>query len=1027
MGTLKTRKASYLPVRYRALVPGGERHNALETLRMLLASRPLVYIGFGLRDPDFLYVRDLLANTYKGGIRDHYAIMADVTEPEVNYWRRNYGIHLITYPTVLRPDNSRDHKALLELLDRLSRITLPLPVTVSPPLMEADQARTVLALARHAARLSRIDNVDLRIPLLVRIEKGPHVRPTTPNYVFSRYRRGRVERLLDNGPDRLVLIGHPGAGKSFSVRHSAARLAEKLHNRCLAERFDPNDVVVPIVVNLKLYDGDLWTLVEKTLPSDLSLANVLSRCHVKVYLDAFNEMPREYVEKGAWEADFSRFFKSASQAAIIITSRTIDELRNLDFPVFCIDSVNKEFVKGQIEKCGLRTIGLFQEEVVSILQRPFFFHLVSCGSLALSQATKPSDIFNTFLARLTSDFQHRFGIAFDVMRPLAALAQDAINRGEEAIPVAMAVRVMQDQLAASEIDGPSPTDIVNWLVGKDFLLPFSGGRIAFFHQSITEYLAATELARNYTEAPYLLRERLTLRRWDQSIFLTLNLLPREQATRFVETIMEMDFPLALSAVKFMESGAEEVVERLLSEVPKRVGVDFLSNFAIARALGSPVPVSLRHEPQLRNIMGLGNSVGGGAASCILSLRGREVKAEILQLLVENCDDYNFCAQIAGDLGMLILDTDVPELVTLADRVQTRYKNKEIKGWEGFDSALGHILSGLSPIAVRDAFYDRRKPLEEQEVRLSVLCDFLQFKKSHKALVVSCELLLAGVIKAIFCAHMILRSSKGRSNLDMSLFGEEHVKCLIMLSSEEEYGGWAIDVLRQICTARPDLICFVHDSCAKTSGVLHAALLSTIALNEKRAVFDVLSKLCDFSQQQLSKEPLELLSHLDLNWTGQEDLFVSLLRTRHTKLAWKLLEPTFQHNDTLGVIEIGPIQWWLEWIRDRADTKDGYWLLSRLSSLFARKLNDETRYAFISELNNEHSPYPSLLAQRILLARTDLSTDDLNEEAISFLFADLSTRKDLHDFEGHLLGITATEAFATERLLPLIPQCRRTCS
>jgi hypothetical protein len=65
---------------YRRLLPQGERQAALESLKMLLASRPVVYLGFGLRDPDFIYVRDLLANTYKGGTRDHYGIMADVSE-----------------------------------------------------------------------------------------------------------------------------------------------------------------------------------------------------------------------------------------------------------------------------------------------------------------------------------------------------------------------------------------------------------------------------------------------------------------------------------------------------------------------------------------------------------------------------------------------------------------------------------------------------------------------------------------------------------------------------------------------------------------------------------------------------------------------------------------------------------------------------------------------------------------------------------------------------------------------------------
>ena len=83
---------------YRQLLLQGERQAALESLKMLLASRPVVYLGFGLRDPDFIYVRDILANTYKGGVRGHYAIMADISDAERDYWRQNPVFILLATP-----------------------------------------------------------------------------------------------------------------------------------------------------------------------------------------------------------------------------------------------------------------------------------------------------------------------------------------------------------------------------------------------------------------------------------------------------------------------------------------------------------------------------------------------------------------------------------------------------------------------------------------------------------------------------------------------------------------------------------------------------------------------------------------------------------------------------------------------------------------------------------------------------------------------------------------------------------------
>lgn len=94
---------------YRSLLEGGERHQTLESLKHMMVSRPIVYLGFGLRDPDFMYLRDLLSNIYQGNVRDHYAVMADVEKDEIEYWKRNYGIQIIGYETKVDEQGKRSH------------------------------------------------------------------------------------------------------------------------------------------------------------------------------------------------------------------------------------------------------------------------------------------------------------------------------------------------------------------------------------------------------------------------------------------------------------------------------------------------------------------------------------------------------------------------------------------------------------------------------------------------------------------------------------------------------------------------------------------------------------------------------------------------------------------------------------------------------------------------------------------------------------------------------------------------------
>ena len=52
-----------------------------------------------------------------------------------------------------------------------------------------------------------------------------------------------------------------------------------------------------------------------------------------------------------------------------------------------------------------------------------------------------------------------------------------------------------------------------------------------------------------------------------------------------------------------------------------------------------------------------------------------------------------------------------------------------------------------------------------------------------------------------------------------------------------------------------------------------------------------------------------------------------------------------------------------------------------------------------------------------------TTDVFNEDAISFMLADLNREGSTHTFREHLLSSTATEKFVTERLLPLLPDAK----
>ena len=1006
---------------YRQLLPGGERQAALESVKMLMASRPVVYVGFGLHDPDFMYVRDLLSNTYKGGTRDHYAIVADVVDAEIDYWRINYGIHLVGYATTERADNSRDHSALLKLLDDYLVVTPPTATPASSTLgCPSCSPDTVLALARHAARLDRAPKCHPEFPIRVHSERVGRATGL-PYFQPDEFDHCPVERFLDEGPFRAVLIGLPGAGKSYSLQQAAARLAEKLHESCLSDTFDETKIVVPLLADLKLYHGDLDDLINRTLPHGLSLSDLSHRCKVKIYLDSFNEMPREYWESGSYEADFAKVIADNANASFIIGSRTSDGLSKVGFPFYRLDQIDEAFVTAELERLKIDVGGRFQREVRWLLQKPFYFQLVASRTVSLPEQPHPRDIYQTFFRGLAGSFQERFGQAFNLEHALSLAAYEAINRGEEAQSLADVLQILKTELEGSGLVGILAPDVANWLVSKSVVIPYRGARIALFHQSATEYLAASELARRYQRSPHILKEKLSLTRWDQALFLTLSLLAPSDGASFLKAVIDADFALALAATKYLEFERDDVVAKLLSEIPSRI--EGLGPFEtkIESTLQFELALSDVPEPQLRALMKCGNIIGAAAVNRLVELKGASVKDEILQSLFESRDDFNYCLNgIARALRPFATPDDVQKIVALADSIKDEVlpdSNDEVAG--GFTSGAASFLSGLDVTVIREAFLPKDESDLMSEVSARVVCNILQNKHSTDALELAADLLSHGVNQAATAIYFISHFAKPDDGLSWASFSHEHVDRLVSKLSDEKEKSWSLKALKCVCDARPDLVKIVRAHALTARGITKAALLHCCSSEDTAVVFGALAELGTMGIGRHGLQCTHLLDQIELNWAGHEDLFVQLLRLRETRLALALLEVEHTH-ETLGECEIGPIDWWLEWLMHERNTDSGGWFCYRLACLFARVLNAGTRHAFLAEFNKVGSRFRSLLAHSILPHFPDLTTDVFSEDAISFLLADLNRAGSAAGWPEHLLCRTATEQFVNERLLPLVP-------
>jgi hypothetical protein len=443
----------------------------LHSLEMLFATRPILLLGFGLRDPDFFRVKDVLAAIYKGGAGEHYAVMPDMAAQEIAYWQRQYGIHVLTYPTSSTPDGLRDHSALLSILDDF--------IASTPSTTASHVALELFDLARHGARLAQESPPapSRLLPLVVSRRSASRGGSIERDEV--RYDGAPVNDLLKSYPGHLILCGPPGAGKTFAVRNFAATLGADLREACLFGTDEVASSPIPMYADLKFYDGDIEGLLDATLPHDLSLAAIRESRRAIFILDAANEMSSEHIESGHWLGDLMAFIAAAENNRVVITTREADWMRDLSVASFHISDVDQRFVRRELTAVGLDSSRLSNPELMRVLSKPLIFSLVSARAIAPEDLISPKHIYLSFFRTA----QKRVGMPYDdedlLSRALSSLAIDPLGRGLEFFGRGDAESHLARHIPAAVLGDRSADDILNALVVENVLVATSAARLTF--------------------------------------------------------------------------------------------------------------------------------------------------------------------------------------------------------------------------------------------------------------------------------------------------------------------------------------------------------------------------------------------------------------------------------------------------------------------------------------------------------------------------------------------------------------------
>ena len=674
------------------------------TLQHLLISRPVVFLGFGLQDPDFLMIKDEIAAIYQGGERDHFSIMPDISDLQKSFWKEQYGINIISYNTkdveVIGNDGqkkkSKNHDELLKLLRDLYR-TCRVDSTTKPEVSVPKKPFSVQirsSLIRHcedvvhtfsALRLSEFAlTVSFHKDLSPSIKLNGHYEGRLSPFRINNI---PVLELLESSGN-LILIGPPGAGKSFAVTRYAAALAERTLNmlRSTSELEDANiRNSVPVILPLREYTGDIKEMIALRIPRSVDADKALECGSLVLIFDAVNEVSRDLVDTKVLANNISWLIGRFPRNKFIFTSRSINHASFLSLPVFDLQPLPFNILNNYLQdSCGI-SLEVLPDNIKKMLTNPLFLNLfIQAKKEDRGTISNAVNLLREFFSAIEIKLiQEMRLIDLSLMKLLAPVAYQIIDKGSQTILPEQILshfhKIFNDH---SQQDSNIASNLFQALISLGVLVPDGEGKIGFFHQTALEYLAAVELSSLYQKDKFDLDEKINILRWDETIILFISLLSPKQSEVVLRQIAETDIVFACRAFESAAIQEQTIGYQLFDIISQKLSKPHLSNPEkenIAQAIRHIEPYG-KKEVLLKL---LGDKVIASSAAIVLAQMGvKEAVPKIIELLL---NDNIWPSDFAKALSMLADESIIPQLIEYGKQVEEDSLT---------DSNLAEILSNF---------------------------------------------------------------------------------------------------------------------------------------------------------------------------------------------------------------------------------------------------------------------------------------------------------------------------------------------
>lgn len=661
-----------------------------------------------------------------------------------------------------------------------------------------------------------------------------------------------------------------------------------------------------------------------------------------------------------------------------------------------------------LENQGIAVSKDEKEMVVRFLQNPLIFQLLAQCKIKIGSIT-PKSIYESYFKYLQYEIQQILDMEINLISTFDIFAYDMVEKGIESFSLEAIEKFLSDKVP--ELDTEKGKTLINWLIDVQQLIPVSLKNVSFFHQTITEFLAAHFLANEFKKNTDILKEKLQYMRWNYILLFAISFLSEEQAEKYIDILLQTDSFLAVQSCSYVEQGGNQLITKVLEHFIKNSDIKNLEYQIELEELLRELPVAKIHQDLIRRLMEDKNIIGGAAAGCLLRACGDCVKNELLDEMFQNLNDknaYNYLSAIGEALSKKISPDDYRAVVLRLGRINIAENEEEDASVSGFDTLAQYLP--LPQVVEIFQSVGRLNILQQQ-----LLVDILKDENSQEGFDICINLIRQGLEEAVFPLYMYV---KFNNNICLDSIDDSFIQHL-NLGLQGKNKRWIVALIHALYQRSQPFARGIRSRLKQSRGIARLTYLYAIGKNRKKSFF---SDYC--SMLYYKKLPADLIGAFDeVDWEEELDHIIEFLidQNRLQELS-KLLCGNFDKTRWyyLSLTTLLTLVRVIEEIEGNKVIDDDAWIKYSIGKFMSKYVHKQDLLNLYHISNERIQRFFNFF---VLNYVEDLNLKDFSELEIDFMLEDIkyySFEKDVECYDDEiLLSNISDEEFALKRLKPLL--------